>query len=162
MGDFHQSGLVTTLHRLGPSSVDRMEAELAYHAREKPVSLVLPCLYSEIEGPALKRIVEVLAHVPYLHEVIVSVSGTPDFRDFDDVRRFFSAVPNATCVWVVGGPYLDFVKCILVAFEGKISAGLAEIDPTIKTELKLAVSPHALHARFRRTGFSKLRHILKN
>jgi glucosyl-3-phosphoglycerate synthase len=102
MSDFYQTGVVTTLHRLGISSVDRMEAELAFHARDNPVSLVLPCLHTEIQGPAVRGIVDVLAKVPFLHEVIVSVSGTASFQEFDAVRRFFRVVPNATCVWGSG------------------------------------------------------------
>ena len=102
MSDFHQTGVVTTLPRLGPESTGRMVAELTHHARGQPVSLVLPCLHSEIHGPALKRIVEVLADVPYLHEVVVSVSGTSQAPEFEQVRRFFAPVRRATCVWGSG------------------------------------------------------------
>jgi glucosyl-3-phosphoglycerate synthase len=102
LSDFFQSGLITTLHRLGSARGDRMEAELVYHARAHPVSLVLPCLHTEIRGPALKGIVATLARVPYLHEVIVSVSGTQDWQEFDAVRRFFAPVRNAVCVWGSG------------------------------------------------------------
>ena len=102
MGDFHQTGAVATLPRLGAVSPDRMREELAYHARGRPVCLVLPCLQSEVRGPALERIVEVLADVPYLHEVVVSVSGTSRFPEFEEVRRFFAPVPRATCVWSSG------------------------------------------------------------
>ncbi len=102
MSDFHQTGVVTTLHRLGPPGVERLEAELAHHASENPVSLVLPCLHTEIHGAALPRIVDVLSKVPYLHEVVVSVSGTPSFAEYDAVRRFFAPVASATCVWGSG------------------------------------------------------------
>jgi len=44
----------------------RLESELVRYAAERPVALVLPSLYSEIHGPALKRIVEELSRVPYL------------------------------------------------------------------------------------------------
>ncbi len=103
MSDFHQTGLVTTLHRLGRPSLDRLEAELKHFARERPVSLVLPCLHNEIEGPALTRIIEVLRRIPYLHEIVVSVSGSCERADFDAVRKFFESVPEAVCVWG-GGP----------------------------------------------------------
>ncbi|MEE9279050.1 MAG: glycosyl transferase [Myxococcota bacterium] len=103
MSDFHQTGLVTTLHRLGPSSLDRLEAELKHFARERPITLVLPCLYTEIEGSALTRIVEVLHRVPYLQQIVVSVSGSADAADFKAVRKFFASLPEAVCVWG-GGP----------------------------------------------------------
>ena len=75
MSDFYQNGVITTLHRLGPDSVPRLEAELKHFARERPMALVLPCLYSEVNGAGLRGIVEVLREVSYLHRVVVSVSG---------------------------------------------------------------------------------------
>ena len=102
MSDFHQTGVVTTLHRLGAPGVERLEAQLAFHADRNPVSLILPCLHTEILGTALPRIVEVLASVDYLHEIIVSVSGTAERGEFEAVRRFFAPVRRATCVWSSG------------------------------------------------------------
>jgi glucosyl-3-phosphoglycerate synthase len=102
MADFHQTGQITTLHRLGTPSYDRLEASLKHFARERPITLVLPCLHTEIQGPALGRIVDVLREVAYLHEIVVSVSGTDDPEEFAAVRRFFSSVPEAICVWGSG------------------------------------------------------------
>jgi len=102
MSDFHQSGLITTLHRLAPSNLGRLEAELKQYTRERPVSLVLPCLYTEIEGPGLRGIIDVLREVPYLSHVIVSVSGTQKLDEFLAVRRFLREVPDLICVWGSG------------------------------------------------------------
>ncbi len=79
-----------------------MEAELKQFARERPMALVLPCLHTEIQGSALKGIVEVLRAVPYLQRIIVSVSGTSDAKEFRAVRRFFQSLPEAVCVWGSG------------------------------------------------------------
>jgi glucosyl-3-phosphoglycerate synthase len=102
MSDFFQSGPITTLHRLGSAGTERMEAELAFHSRSHPVTLVLPCLHTEIRGPALGGIVKALSEVSYLHEIIVSVSGTSDPREFAAVRRFFAPVRKANCIWGSG------------------------------------------------------------
>jgi glucosyl-3-phosphoglycerate synthase len=102
MSDFHQTGVITTLHRVGPVSVPRLEAALKHAARERPIALVLPCLHSEIRGAALGRIVDVLREVPYLQRVIVSVSGTRHKSEFDAVRDFFKALPEAVCLWGSG------------------------------------------------------------
>jgi glucosyl-3-phosphoglycerate synthase len=102
MSDFHQSGLITTLHRLSTSNLGRLEAELKQYTRERPVSLVLPCLYTEIEGPGLRGIIDVLREVPYLSHVIVSVSGTQKLDEFLAVRRFLREVPDLICVWGSG------------------------------------------------------------
>ncbi len=66
------------------------------------MALVLPCLHTEIQGPGLAGIVEVLREVSYLDEVVVSVSGTNERREFDAVRKYFETVPNATCIWGSG------------------------------------------------------------
>ncbi len=102
MSDFHQSGLITTLHRLGDANCSRMEAELKHFSRERPLALVLPCLYREIQGPALAGIVEVLREVPYLTRVIVSVSGTDRRERFREVLDFFRGLPEVICVWGSG------------------------------------------------------------
>ena len=52
MGDFHQNGLVTTLHNLSRRPVEDLEKELLSFSSTRPMSLVLPCLYSELQGPA--------------------------------------------------------------------------------------------------------------
>ena len=46
MSDFYQTGLVSTLHRLNPNGIHRLEAELESFKPELPVGLVLPALYS--------------------------------------------------------------------------------------------------------------------
>jgi len=75
MADFHQSGSITTLHRLGRPDLERLERELLQHSQVRPVALVLPCLFSELRGPALKGIVDALRGVRYLSEIVVSISG---------------------------------------------------------------------------------------
>ncbi len=102
MSDFHQTGGITTLHRLGQPSLDRLEAQLKNFGRERPISLVLPCLHSEIKGPGLHKIVEVLRELSYLNHIIVSVSGTQNHDEYRAVRDFFRSIPEAICVWGSG------------------------------------------------------------
>jgi glucosyl-3-phosphoglycerate synthase len=53
MADFHQTGVITTLHRLGRGDLTRLERELYLHGWMRPIALVLPCLYSELRDVAL-------------------------------------------------------------------------------------------------------------
>ena len=76
MADFHQSGVVTTLHRLNGAGVERLERELLAYSHQRPIALVLPCLFSELRGDGLKGIVDVLRGVPYLKQLVVSIDGT--------------------------------------------------------------------------------------
>lgn len=107
MADFHQSGVITTLHRLGEPDLERLECELLSYASSRPIALVLPCLHAELRGPALKGIVEELHRVPYLREVVVSLSGDADRAQYQEMRNLFEAVPCLggslpTVVWADG------------------------------------------------------------
>lgn len=97
MADFYQTGNVTTLHRLGSPSLERIEHELAEHAQRQPVALVLPALYSEFEGPAMPRIVDELAKVRYLSQVVVTL-GRATAGQFDKVREFLKPISGVTVI----------------------------------------------------------------
>ncbi len=92
MADFHQSGVITTLHRLGRPDVERLERELLSYSRSRPIALVLPCLFSEVRGEGLKGIVDVLRGVRYLRQIVVSISGTRDRSDYEEMRDFWEGV----------------------------------------------------------------------
>ncbi len=107
MSDFHQSGLITTLHRLGEPDLGRLEAELLAYSARRPIALVLPCLHSELHGPALKGIVEELHQVPYLFQLVVSLSGRADRDQYQEIRGLFQEVPclagnEPMVVWSAG------------------------------------------------------------
>ena len=73
MGDFHQTGMITTLHNIAKRPVDAMEAELNQFKTARPMSLVLPSLYSELSGDALGNIINELTKVPYLNEIVIGL-----------------------------------------------------------------------------------------
>ena len=104
MADFHQSGAITTLHRLGEPELERLESELLAFTTSRPIALVLPCLHAELRGPALKGIVEELHRVPYLSQLVVSLSGDADPAQYLEMRSLFRDVPllrgrEPTVVW---------------------------------------------------------------
>ena len=92
MSDFHQTGVVTSLHRLGKPDLPRLERELLDYSEERPIALVLPSLFSEARGPALKGIVDELSQVPYLRQCVVSLSGTAGLNEFKEMRDLFEPV----------------------------------------------------------------------
>ena len=63
MADFYQNGSVATLHRLGSRKLEEIELELNDFKKERPMGLVLPSLYSELQTPALETIVQELKGV---------------------------------------------------------------------------------------------------
>jgi len=89
MTDFYQTGIITTLHNLGKPSLERLESELRAFSKTRPIALVLPALYSEFEGPAMPGIVQELAKVNYLHEIVL-VLGKATEKDFQKAREFLS------------------------------------------------------------------------
>ena len=93
MGDFHQSGPISTLHRLGEANVERLEAQLLGFSRRRPISLVLPCLYSELQGEALDRIVEDLKEVRYIDQIVLSMDRM-DRDQFQEAASYFSQLPQ--------------------------------------------------------------------
>jgi glucosyl-3-phosphoglycerate synthase len=70
VSDFHQAGLISTLHRLGDVDLERLEKELLKHVKRRPIALVLPCLYSELQGDAVPIIVEELKKVDYIDQIV--------------------------------------------------------------------------------------------
>ncbi|MBN2399148.1 MAG: glycosyl transferase [Candidatus Aminicenantes bacterium] len=93
MSDFHQNGIITTLHRLGKPSLQRLEAELVEYAKFRPVALVLPALYSEFEGPAMAGIVEELTKVKFLKEIILVLDKASE-KEFRKVQEFMAPISS--------------------------------------------------------------------
>jgi glucosyl-3-phosphoglycerate synthase len=91
MTDFYQTGIITTLHRLGKPSLERIEGELLQFSRTRPIALVLPALYSEFEGPAMPKIVEELSKVKYLCEIVLVLDKASD-KEFQRVREFMAPI----------------------------------------------------------------------
>lgn len=102
MADFYQTGQVTTLHRLTPNSIDRLEADLEKFSRNKPIGLVLPALYTEFETPAMKRIVAELQKVRYLQRIVVAL-GRATQEQSEKAREFFrNFYTPVTVLWIDG------------------------------------------------------------
>jgi glucosyl-3-phosphoglycerate synthase len=91
MADFYQTGIITTLHKLGKPSIERIEAELRGFSKTRPIALVLPSLYSEFEGPAMPGIVKELAKVNYLKEIVLVLDKASE-KEFQRVREFISPI----------------------------------------------------------------------
>ena len=103
MSDFYQTGVVATFHRLGKLNLDKIEAELMWYSQERPIALVLPSLYSELEGEALKGIVRELKEVKYVKEIVVTL-GPASEAEFMNARKFFSVLPQKTSIIWNSGP----------------------------------------------------------
>ncbi|MFT6030099.1 MAG: glucosyl-3-phosphoglycerate synthase [Oleiphilaceae bacterium] len=106
MADFYQNGKITTLHNLSRRSVEDLEAELLQHSKKRPLGLILPSLFSELEGPALANIVKELKNVPYLNEIVIGLDRA-DESQYKFALEFFSELPQHHRVLWNEGPALQ-------------------------------------------------------
>lgn len=105
MADFFQNGVITTLHNLTDRPVEALEAELVDFARQRPLALVLPCLYSELEGPAMDNILAELCKVPYLFKIVIGLDRATE-QQYRKALEFFSTLPQDHVVLWNDGPRL--------------------------------------------------------
>ena len=73
MSDFAQNGIVANLHDFSLRSTKQIEVELINYSKFNKMELILPCLYSELEGSALPRIVNEISKTSYLNHIIVGL-----------------------------------------------------------------------------------------
>ncbi|HMK57402.1 MAG TPA: hypothetical protein VK448_12260 [Dissulfurispiraceae bacterium] len=112
MSDFYQTGVIATFHRLGGRNLAKIEAELTWYARERPIALVLPSLYSELDGAALGGIIKELAEVKYIDEIVVTL-GPASADEFARAKKFFGVLPQKTrIVWNTGPRIKEIYKSL--------------------------------------------------
>ncbi len=108
MSEFYQDGIITNFHNLANRDLAELEYELQVFSGRNTMGLILPSLYSELEGPALDRIVEILAQVPYLEEIIIGLDRA-DQQQFEHAKEFFSRLPQRQRILWNDGPRLKAI-----------------------------------------------------
>ena len=73
MGEFSQNGVVANLHDFSTRTTDQIEKDLEKFSKTRPMELILPCLYSELEGDALPKIVNEISKTNYLNHIIIGL-----------------------------------------------------------------------------------------
>ena len=87
MSDFSQNGIISTLHDFGTKSLEQIEKELLGFSKERKMELILPCLYSELKGDALPKIVEEIRGTQEELQEIYNdrpLTPDPDLKQGDD------------------------------------------------------------------------------
>jgi len=105
MGDFYQNGSVTTLHNFRTRALEDLENSLRKFSKKCPMTLILPSLFSELEGPALGNILNELSRVPYLDEIIIGLDRA-DEKQFEYARKYFGRLPQRHRILWNDGPRL--------------------------------------------------------
>lgn len=122
MADFYQNGIVTTLHNLTNRHLADLENDLVKFSQQRPMGLLLPSLFSELEGDALPNIIQQLKTVPYLSEIVIGLDRA-DLEQYKYALSFFSELPQHHRVLWNDGPRL-------MALDKELQAlGLAPEEP---------------------------------
>jgi glucosyl-3-phosphoglycerate synthase len=116
MADFHQNGIVTTLHNLSRRPVEEIERELLEFSRQRPMGLILPSLFSELEGEALPVILDELAKVPYLAQIVIGLDRA-DQQQYRQALTFFGRLPQPHRILWNDGPRLQALDKQLQALD---------------------------------------------
>lgn len=122
MADFHQNGSVTTLHNLTRVPVDEMERQLIEFSSMRKITLILPCLFSELEGPALSKIIDELSGANYINHIVIGLDRASE-EQFRYAQEYFSRLPQKHDILWNDGPKLKAIHSDLA------SAGLAPEEP---------------------------------
>ena len=73
MSEFSQNGVVATLHDFSNRDLKDLERDLKKFSKDRKMELILPCLYSELEGNALPNIVSEISKTNYLNHIIIGL-----------------------------------------------------------------------------------------
>ena len=107
MGDFFQNGTITTLHNLNPDYDDALEQQVLEFSRKRPITLLLPSLFSELETQALENIVQELKQVPFINHVVVGLDRA-DISEYRHAIKYFSRLPQKVSIlWNDGSRLLN-------------------------------------------------------
>ena len=114
MADFYQNGIVTTLHNLTNRDSEDLEAELESFSKTRPMGLILPSLFSELEGEALPDIISKISQVSYLSQIVIGLDRA-DLEQYKHALNFFSELPQHHRILWNDGPRLQALDAKLQA-----------------------------------------------
>ena len=122
MSDFQQSGSVATLHNLGTLPIAELERQVETFAAHRKVTLILPSLFSELEAPALSKIVDELTTVSFVNHIVIGLDRA-DEEQFRFAQSYFARLPQKHSILWNDGPRLRAIH------ERLSKAGLAPEEP---------------------------------
>lgn len=108
MADFHQNGNIAQLHNLRTQALEEMVYELETFTQSRRISLILPSLFSELEGEALDNILNELSHVTYINRIVIGLDRASE-KQFRMARSVFDQLPqNHQVIWNRSPRMLEF------------------------------------------------------
>ena len=110
MGSFYQNGIVANLHDFsyGSSSENnykKLEKNLVNFSNDNPMELILPSLFSEINGTALPNIINEINKTKFLNHVVIGLDRSND-KEFKKAFKFFQQLKTPFSILWNDGPRL--------------------------------------------------------
>ncbi|MFL2679081.1 MAG: glycosyl transferase [Alphaproteobacteria bacterium] len=106
MSDFYQNGIVATLHNFSERTIENFEDDILQFSKYRPITLILPSLYSELKGEALPNIVKEISKIKYLQNIVIGLDKA-NRNQFLDAKNFFSKLPQKHEILWHDGPNLQ-------------------------------------------------------
>ena len=97
MSEFSQNGVVATLHDFSNRDLNDLERELKKFSKDRKMELILPCLYSELEGNALPNIVNEISKTNYLNHIIIGL----DRANEDQAKTAWKFFKKLNCAFTI-------------------------------------------------------------
>lgn len=113
MSDFFQDNHITTFHKLGTNiDLAGLEDMIKTFTRARPLALIIPSLYSELQGNALPNIVKQLKGADYIKRIVISLDSASD-EEFVHAKQFFSVLPQEVSILWNNGPRIQRLLAML-------------------------------------------------
>ncbi len=117
MSDFYQDNHITTFHSLGSlMTLEKLEKDLRTFTPNRPVALLIPSLFSELEGEALPGILKELKEADYIKRIIISLDRA-NREEFNYAKEFFSKLPQDLKILWNDGPRVKSILRLLEKHE---------------------------------------------
>ena len=93
MGSFYQNGIVANLHDFSygtslKGSYTKIENDLMKFSKDNPMELILPCLFSEISGKALPKIIDEINKTKFLNHIVIGLDRA-NKNQYKESSNFF-------------------------------------------------------------------------
>ena len=105
MSEFSQNGIISTLHDFKTRSTTEIENDLLKFSKERKMELILPSLYSELEGTALPKIIEEISKTKYLNHIIIGLDKANE-QQAKKAWKFFKKLKTSFTILWNDGPRL--------------------------------------------------------
>jgi glucosyl-3-phosphoglycerate synthase len=106
MPDFHQNGIVTTMHDLGTTDRERLECLLEEVTRNYRIGLVLPVTAADMRAAPFGQIIQELRGAAYIDTIAVVLGAAPEPSDYAATKSIVDVLgARAQILWTDGPRY---------------------------------------------------------